>query len=116
MHSGSLRSGTDVQARFSARCVSYWSRSYRNTVSLWTRRMTTKIWAPTKAGLTTVGSTAAVVAIGAVALANAAPFIATVVALGSAAIATGSLYAKVTGAFSEEKTPVTGAGDKNSSS
>jgi hypothetical protein len=57
----------------------------------------------TKEGLTTLGSTAAVIAIGGVALANVAPIAATVIAVVGTAVAAGSLYAKVTGQPSEKK-------------
>jgi hypothetical protein len=64
--------------------------------------MTHNIWRFTNDQLTTIGSTAAVVAIGGVALATTAPIAATILALGGAAVATGSLYAKIAGSSAEK--------------
>jgi hypothetical protein len=53
----------------------------------------------TKEQLTTLGSTAALVAIGGVTVSTATPIVGMVLVIGGTALAAGSLYAKVTGHY-----------------
>jgi hypothetical protein len=58
---------------------------------------------PSQKELTAIGNTAVVIAIGATATASVAPIVATIVALSSAAVATGALYVKLSAPPDEKK-------------